>query len=280
MAKPTVIPTTQPTRMNTATARPTHTSIPATPTPALGIGSTMVSPKDGMVMMYVPEGEFSMGTNYYDNAAPVHTVYFDAYWIDQTEVTNSMYEKCVSEGACKELWSNSSYTRALYYGNLTFDDYPVINVDWFQAQEYCHWAGRELPTEAQWEKAARGIDGRYFPWGNQQDIAILANCDVGFYGDTKAVGSYPQGASPYGALDMAGNVWEWVLDWYGPYSSGKVSNPQGPSTGQNRIVRGGSWTYDFYESRSDFRTPINPYYNGSSRWDYGIRCSQSASVSP
>ncbi|HOU00771.1 MAG TPA: bifunctional serine/threonine-protein kinase/formylglycine-generating enzyme family protein, partial [Anaerolineaceae bacterium] len=215
-----------------------------TKTPVLGVGSTMVSQVDGMTLVYVPAGEFTMGSPDgvgISDEHPQHQVYLDAYWIDQTEVTNAMYEECVNDGDCTEPSSYSSYTRDSYYGNTQYADYPVIYVNWNQAQDYCEWAGRELPTEAQWEKAARGTDGRIYPWGDGSPDESLANF-AGIIGDTTEVGSYPDGASPYGALDIAGNVWEWVLDRYGEayYSDSLTSNPVGPSIGITRVLRGGS----------------------------------------
>ncbi|NLI41381.1 MAG: SUMF1/EgtB/PvdO family nonheme iron enzyme, partial [Caldisericales bacterium] len=169
--------------------------------------------KDEMLMVYVPAGEFEMGDE--DGALdeqPVHTVYLDEYWIDQTEVTNGQYERCVAADSCTVPKSSYSSTRDSYYGNRSYADYPVIYVDWNQADAYCKWAGGRLPTEAEWEKASRGTDGRDYPWGDSID-ENHANYD-GNIGDTSEVGRYPKGASPYGALDMAGNVWEWVSDWY------------------------------------------------------------------
>jgi serine/threonine-protein kinase len=143
----------------TPTLEPTETTMP---TPTLGIGSTMISEKDGMVMVYVPAGEFTMG-----EGSDKHQVNLDAFWIDQTEVTNAMYAQCVVNGDCEPPSFSKSYTRESYYGNTEFDDYPVIYVDWNQANAYCSWAGRRLPTEADWEKAARGTDGRTYPWGRR-----------------------------------------------------------------------------------------------------------------
>ena len=261
-----------PTLTATATSSSTQTQTPTpslTPTPELGIVSTQVSSIDGMVMVYVPAGDFEMGSEDGDSdEKPVHTVYLDAYWIDQTEVTNEMYEKCVQAGACEEPGSNESCSRSSYYGNTAYDNYPVIYVDWYAANDYCEWAGRRLPTEAEWEKAARGTDGRTYPWGEGIDNS-LANYS-GF--DTTEAGSYPKGASPYGALDMAGNVWEWVDD-AGYYSASSENNPQGPTLGETRVLRGGSWTHIVNNTRSANRLRDNP----SLTWlSYGFRCVLSA----
>ena len=151
--------------------------------PKLTIGSSKTSPKDGMVMLFVPAGEFQMG--YADGKAdeqPVHTVYLDAFWIDQTEITNQEYLLCVKAGACNQPVQGAhtalrvdSSTHEIYYGNPEFNDYPVLYVNHIQADEYCHWAGRRLPTEAEWEKAARGTDGRLYPWGNELPNETLLN---------------------------------------------------------------------------------------------------------
>ncbi|HRQ25217.1 MAG TPA: SUMF1/EgtB/PvdO family nonheme iron enzyme, partial [Anaerolineales bacterium] len=224
--------TTVPPRTSTVT----HTPVPPTFTPTPGIGSTMISEKDGMVMVFVPAGEFTMGSDAGDDdEKPVHQVYLDAFWMDQTEVTNAMYAKCVADDGCAPPSSSKSYTRDSYYDNSEFDDYPVIYVNWNQANAYCTWAGRSLPTEAQWEKAARGTDARAYPWGNTTPNSALLNYNANI-GDTSKVRSYESGASPYGAYDMAGNVWEWVADWYDEnyYAYSPNRNPQGPSSGEYR----------------------------------------------
>ncbi|MEI7989527.1 MAG: bifunctional serine/threonine-protein kinase/formylglycine-generating enzyme family protein [Chloroflexota bacterium] len=238
-------------------------------------GKNRVSAKDGMEMIYIPPGEFLMGSTDNDSDArydeqPQHKVYLDAYWMDKTEVTNAMYKKCVADGSCQEPNDKKSNTQNDYYGNDQYANYPVIYVDWNQAQEYCKWAGGSLPTEAQWEKAARGEDGRKYSWGNETASCKLANYSV-CAGDTKAVGSLADGASPYGVMDMSGNVWEWVNDWYGDnyYQTSPQKNPTGPDSGTVRVLRGGSWAYDSWYLRSAYRNWDNP---GNCYNDYGFRC--------
>jgi serine/threonine-protein kinase len=266
----------------TITPVPTFTPIPPTPTP--GIGSTMVD-KDGMILLYVPAGEFTMGSDKGEaNERPVHTVYLDAFWIDRTEVTNKQYRACVSTGVCEPPSSNisalqqsSCYGKSClypfdYYGVVEFDDYPVIYVNWNQAKAYCSWAGRDLPSEAQWEKAARGTDARIYPWGNTEPNGSLLNYNS-IIGDTTKVGSYLEGKSFYGAYDMAGNVWEWVNDWYGGsyYQSSPTVNPLGPDSGDGRVLRGRSLgSYGGYSVRASYR--YWGYPTDSSHGDVGFRC--------
>ena len=260
-----------------------------------GIGSSKVSDKDGMKLMYVSAGDFQMGSTdaqfqlavlncekytrpasncqgWFSLEKPVHRVYLDAFWIDQTEVTNAMYAKCVSTGSCQAPHDSSSQTRKSYYGDSQFADYPVIHVDWFQADTYCKWAGRSLPTEAQWEKAARGTDGRTYPWGEEiadQKANTPPNSSLK---DTTSVSSYKAGASPYGALDMAGNVSQWVADWISPYSDGYQRNPTGPESGKSRVIRNGSFqNWDFFV-RSAYRIVDSPADQNSYT---GFRCAAS-----
>jgi len=283
-----------------------------TPTPEFGIGSTLVSEKDGMTMMYVPAGEFEMGSttetvdavfnqclesqiesigdfcdgSWFEIETPLHTVYLDAYWIDQTEVTNAQYQKCVADGTCTQPSKLGSKKRNSYYGSPDFLEYPVILVGWNQAQSYCEWAGRRLPTEAEWEKAAHGTDGRTYPWGNTFYGDRLNFCDKNCewpwkniewddgYNDTAPVSNYPLGASPYGALNMGGNVAEWVADWFDAtyYRNSPIENPQGPSEGIHRVYRGGTFDSKYWSTRPSQRfgfVPPDPFF-----W-CGFRCASS-----
>jgi formylglycine-generating enzyme required for sulfatase activity len=253
---------------------PTATKLPApTPTPSgPSLGDTRTRPADGMVVVYVPAGEFQMGsTEGDDDEQPVHTVALDGFWIDRTEVTNGQYARCVVAGACEPPAESSSYTRDAYYGASAYDDYPVIYVSWDDAEDYCAWAGGRPPTEAEWEYAARGPQGHTYPWGNDDPDCDTANFDW-CVGDTTGVGSYPAGASWCGALDLAGNVWEWTADWYGEYPSGRQENPAGPATGSSRVVRGGGWYYYRRIVRAAFRYDVR---TDSSDIVIGFRCAGS-----
>jgi len=205
-----------------------------------------ISAIDGMPQVHIPVGVFRMGG--FDIRAapdefPAHEVTIDAFWMDQLEVTNAMYQLCVNDGVCTPPQNFASQRRHDYYNNPEFKDYPVVYVAWVQAKSYCEWAGRRLPTEAEWERAGRGDDMRTFPWGEDKPDESFANFNF-IAKDTSRVGVYPLGASPFGVLDMAGNVAEWTNDFYrfDYYQSSIETNPQGPltSSGLNRVVRGGS----------------------------------------
>ncbi|MBN2147381.1 MAG: formylglycine-generating enzyme family protein [Anaerolineales bacterium] len=293
-ASPTIEPTVEPTVENTATPIPPTPTI--TPTEGPTIGSTRVSEIDQMVQVYVPAGEFLMGSD--DPEAkrtieggraypeiPQHTVYLDSYWIDKFEVTTSQYALCVAAGICRAPWETSSYTYANYYGNPEYANYPVIWVNWYMARDYCTWVGRRLPTEAEWEKAARGTDGAMYPWGNDELSGERANfCDINCtrsiandryddgYPDVAPVGSYPAGASPYGAMDMSGNVWEWVSSLIMPYPYDANDGREDPDSTAERAWRGGPWSNGYWWMRSSVR-----YRSVSNYWWYvlGFRCASS-----
>jgi formylglycine-generating enzyme required for sulfatase activity len=210
---------------------------------------------DGMPQVYVPAGQVRMGgldVHADDDELPAHYVSLNAFWIDQLEVTNAMYLLCVQAGKCNPPASWTSEKRSSYFNNPVYKDYPVVQVTWEQASTYCAWAGRRLPTEAQWERAARGDDFRTFPWGDEPPSEIYVNFDR-LVGDTSRVGSYAAGASPFGALDMAGNVWEWTTDYFSTqyYASSSPSDPSGPSDSANnrRVIRGGSYQDEWIDIR-------------------------------
>ncbi len=251
------------------TPSPTLTAVPTATEAAQQ--SAGVRSKDQAPMVFVPAGKFLMGHNAgFDDEIPAHTVDLDGFWIDKYEVTNQQYALCVEAGVCDLPYYLGSFLHTGYYDNPAFVNYPVIYVSWYDAVQYCQWAGARLPTEAEWEKAARGEDGRIYPWGNASPTGALVNFNQK-PGDTTAVGQYPDGASPYGALDMAGNVWEWVEDWYSAsyYQLMPGANPRGPISGTLKVVRGGSWVNDADIIRSTNRGYPVPEYTSH---NYGFRC--------
>jgi formylglycine-generating enzyme required for sulfatase activity len=210
--------------------------------------------------IYVACGSVVLGSDALEGDSdeePEHVVEVSAYCIDTTEVTNRDYATCVADGACTTPHGPSSATRSSYYTDAAYAGYPVLWVDWSQADVYCRWVGKRLPTEAEWEKAARGgceavapmgcgtEDERVYPWGDDAPTCERAN-SVGCVGDTDPVGAHPTGASVYGVEDMAGNAQEWVADWYSAtiYDAcrmGGCIDPSGPPTGSERVFRGGAW---------------------------------------
>ena len=273
---------------------PTSVLPSATPEPAgePALGDTQTRSRDGMVMVYVPGGQFEMGMNdaqvdqalrvcdaanddcereWFKDEQPAHTVALGAFWIDQTEVTNAMFAAFLNEKG-NQVEEGVSWLepgaghRGIVYGHIEdnggvfqpetgYEDYPVIEVSWYGAAAYCSWVGGRLPSEAEWEYAARGPQAGMYPWGNTFDGERTNYCDARCAYDWRdtdfddgsaqwaPVGSYPCGASWCGALDMAGNVWEWVNDWWSDdyYAHSPADNPQGPNSGTIRIARGGSW---------------------------------------
>lgn len=246
-------------------------SIEPTPPPLVA----KIAPKDGMEIIFVVQGEFIMGSeNGNEDEYPVHTVYLDDFWIDKTEVTNSMYYLCMEFGPCNAPLSDGFTAPKDHYKNPQTAEFPVVYVTWYDAQTYCEWAGRRLPTEAEWEKAARGTDARIYPWGNQNPTPELLNFDQNNF-SLMPVGNFSLGASPYGVMDMAGNAWEWVSDWYDAYyyDFSPSTNPTGPFEGEGRVIRGGAYFQAAYEIRATFRNFVEPDYNRSG--DMGFRCAVS-----
>ena len=295
-AAATSTPTTQPT--------PTITPSP-TPLPESMIGSVLLSEVDGMKLIFIPGGIFLMGSTeeeidqthamcqeyfeecpryVFEDEYPQHELDLDPYWMDQTEVTIRMYTQCVEDGSCSSPVPREYYEYSRYLDEPSHANFPVIFVDWQQAQDYCTWAGRRLPTEAEWEKAARGPDGWIYPWGNTAVRGELLNYrDINFAGsriDLSAddgykrlapVGNYPEGASLYGVMDLAGNVLEWVADWYDVYPGGDpaISEYFGQSV---RSARGGSWSGFFFEINSALRWSRFPE---TQERNLGFRCALS-----
>lgn len=283
--------------------------IPTAPSPTLvlrQLGDKATRAGDAAVVVYVPAGAFRMGgtselTRYarslcreaagdlaiatcgsaaFADEHPAHPVELSAFWVDRTEVTNGQYARCVDAGACAPPVETGSFTRLRYFGDPAFGSYPVVQVDWNQAAAYCAWAGARLPTEAEWEYAARGPENRLFPWGDTFDPELLNSCDRSCAGmsdpsyadgfpDTAPVGSFPAGMSWGGAVDMAGNVREWIADWYGPCTPEAALNPQGPIAGESKIPRGGSWYDTPDEVRSLNRGSNLPEYTHPK---VGFRC--------
>ena len=284
-----------------AEALPSPADAAAQPPGGAKLGDMWIRPADEMVMVYVPAGEFQMGSTdaqvdeahaqcnqfsacprtTFEDQKPLHTVTLDEFWIDRTEVTNAQYRRCVETGACA----------APGFVNIGFQDaaradHPMVFVSWYEADDYCAWAGARLPTEAEWEYAARGPEGLVFPWGNEFEGTRVNYCDVNCTWSTKdsavddgfkeaaPVGSYPTGASWCGALDLAGNVEEWAADWFGEYSSTPVENPTGPSSGEGRVARGGAFNFTPAGLRGASRFG---YPSGKSWYQTGFRCARDGS---
>ena len=239
-------------------------------------------------MIFIPSGHFVQGARpndelASDNEHPQHAIYVTGFWIDQTEVTNARYNRCAVAGACRPPLANGSHSRDSYFDNPAYADYPVILVSWFDASDYCTWAGKRLPTEAEWERAARGNDARRWPWGDTWDGTKANFCDSNCahrwrdesvsdgHADTAPVGFYPAGASPFGVLDMAGNVWEWVADGYAPYAT-RADPTVDPLIAEGtdiKVLRGGS--YDFVPAglRATYRYADGAMHRQDS---FGFRC--------
>ncbi len=198
----------------------------------------------------MPAGAFMMGADLAPagDESPLHVMTLPTFWMQRYEVTNADYSACVAAGRCHE----PQDLRFIADADAAHD--PVVFVTWYDADAYCHWLDERLPTEAEWEKAARGTDGRAYPWGNEASPDRL-NAGLRFDG-TSEVGSFPTGASPYGALDMAGNVWEWTADWYEAYPA---STFRSDLFGEKyRVVRGGSWNHAIQDAQTFHRDIAHP----------------------
>jgi iron(II)-dependent oxidoreductase len=225
--------------------------------------------RDGKRMILIPAGEFLRGTSdadilemqvrfgwkpeWFENEKPQRKIYLDAYYIDETPVTNEEYQKFVLATGHRVPYGWDETWRTFPTGK---NKHPVVNVSWDDANAYARWAGGRLPTEAEWEKAARGTDGRRYPWGNEFDET---RCNLG--GGTTPVGEYSaRGNSPYGVKDMAGNVWEWCADWYNEnyYGNSPTQNPKGPASGDSHVLRGGAWNHYQVIARCAFRGWYSP----------------------
>ncbi len=230
-----------------------------------------ITGKDGAPMVLVPAGEFTMGSNEGgDDEKPAHRVSLDAYYIDKYEVTVRQYAKFLDATSLEAPpdWN--------IMNQPPHQKRPVAKVDWADAGTYCRWAGKRLPTEAEWEKAARGTDGRIYPWGNDPPTRLQANFGKDKWNDHVAlvpVGLLEDGKSPYGIYDLAGNVSEWVSDWYDKnyYKNSPDRNPKGPERGEYKVARGGSWGIDPELLRSARRLVNQPSNRGGS---YGFRCAK------
>ncbi len=287
----TVAPTATPSPSAAPTTTPSPTAAP-TATPSQAAIELRVWGTDGAEMILVPAGEFIMGSEELgDDERPAHLVYLDAFWIDRYEVSNDRFARFVAATGYQTeaqargwgwVWKGSEWEKvegadwrhprgsaSSIEGRL---EHPVVLVSWNDARAYCQWAGKQLPSEAQWEKAARGTAGWRYAWGDDFDGSQANTSEAGL-GDTAPVGHFsPQGDSPYGACDMTGNVWEWVADWYASdyYRQAAPENPSGPVTGSDKVLRGGSWPFDEVYARAAFRYNARPDYT----YDFaGFRCS-------
>ena len=277
-------PTSGPAATSLATA--TVAASPAGGPPrCTEVGQQWTSPIDGAILVCVPAGEHWLGAADSDTAAPAvekprHHVVLDAFWIDRTEVTNAAYEACVQLSWCRPRPTErgttgvASKTRLDYYHDAAFATYPVLIDRWPDAAAYCACMGRRLPTEAEFEAAARGGDERRYPWGNDLDC-LHASYD-GCTTDTTDVQTPAAGASPYGALNLSGNVWEWVADWYSAdaYANASEVDPAGPASGEDHVLRGGGWSSLRADLRATTRASGAPlhYFDGQ----VGFRCASDA----
>ncbi len=270
LPSPTEIPPTQTsTKPVTSTTAPTEeVSTPTEPPVPVEINDGKNIP-----MRLVPAGEFTMGSDDTGDVSsrPAHQVYVDAFYIDKFEVTNEMYDACVYAVECRKPQQAGSVTRNTYFANPVFVKFPVLYIDWKMANAYCEWRGARLPTEAEWEKAARGTDARLYPWGNEDPDCSLAN-RAGCVADTTPVDQHENGESIYGIYGMSGNVWEWTSSLFRPYPYDATDGREDPDALGERIARGGSWHVfggNGGNVRADTRFKLDPGYYGAY---VGFRC--------
>ena len=246
--------------------------------------ASALAEKDGAPMILVPAGPFPMGVPKGDRDGgrdeyPRHEVVLDKYYIDIYEVTHGRYAEFVKATGHRAPENPKYPKRTLWSDHLSdsLSERPVINVDWQDADAYCRWAGKRLPTEAEWEKAARGTDDRRFPWGNVEPTHKHLNFNQQWQGEKTLmpVGSYEAGKSPFGAYDMAGNVWEWVSDWYDPlyYEKSPGVNPKGPDSGTYKVLRSSGWSVETPLVRLFTRVKSDPTNRNDST---GFRCAADA----
>ncbi len=227
-------------------------------------------------MVLIPAGPFIRGTDHrLPDEGPQHVVDLPAFWIDRYEVTNLQYKKFIDATGRRS---------PKHFRNRTFPegkaDHPVTYVSWDDAKAYCEWAGKRLPTDAEWEKAARGTDGREYPWGDEFDIEKanmpLRWAELGQFGDTTPVGAFEGGVSPYGVYDMTGNVWEWTASWYQPYP-GNTTPSESYGT-RYKTLKGGSW-FDCSFYKCGISAPVynRSFFAKRTRNDsFGFRCAKDA----
>jgi formylglycine-generating enzyme required for sulfatase activity len=270
---------------------PTATPLPPPTVPPTATPETLIHLPTKARMLFIPGGQFTMGNDESEDEdeQPAHPIRLDDFFIDETEVTNGQYAVCVEDGACPPPQRNSATYHPAYYGTEAFDDYPVIHVTWNHAQTFCEWRDARLPTEAEWEYVA-GFDPEVgiklnYPWGNAFDGTQLNFCDINCpngtlewndtHSDTAPATSFPDGRSPYGAYNMSGNVYEWVIDWYSTdyYGTSVEINPYGPLEGEAKVIRGGSWISDGDDVTVTAR---GRYLPSVSRANVGFRCATSA----
>lgn len=280
----TETPTPSPTDVDKETAVPSSTSTPSPPpsgTPTEEGLAPLITDTSGTEMLLVASGSFLMGSDSGNSdEKPAHIINLADYYIDKYEVTNADYKTCVNEFACK------LPKTTVFYISSQYRNHPVVFVSWESAVEFCEWRDARLPTEAEWEKAARGTDGYNYPWGNIFDGNALNYCDMACentwadkgsrdrYTMTAPIGTYPEGQSLYGIFDMSGNATEWVADWYDRnyYNESPLLNPLGSESGIYRVLRGGSW----YDRKTDVRTFQRSFLRPEVAYNYtGFRCAAS-----